>query len=153
MKPKLTSALKGLGEPRGGILVIDPGGSTGTALWSPHSPLIAVDNLPLDDLPTFLRATLQSLDISMLVAEDYHLRGALSKQQSGSAMPSAQGIGMCRVACEWTDTPMFLAQPGCKSAGRAALDRDGREARERCRNEHQRDVVDILGFALRELRR
>lgn len=157
-EPLKAAALRGLGEPRGSFLVVDPGGRCGFASVVPdhrHMPYF-VASLPLDALASELRACLHDVDqdIAFVVCEDYSLDGGRAGAvQAGSKMPSSQGIGMCRVACEWTDTPLFLVPRNCKRAGHQALDAAGRAAYEAARNDHERDVVDIAGFVLREVRR
>lgn len=158
-EPLKAAALRGIGEPRGSFLVVDPGGRCGVAIATPSSRdfKYGASTMSLDELPTYLRAVLmkrETFPISYVVCEDYSLDGGRAGAvQAGSKMPSSQGIGMCRVACEWTDTPLFLVPRNCKRAGHQALDAAGRAAYEAARNDHERDVVDIAGFVLREVRR
>ncbi len=88
--------------------------------------------------------------MGFVVCEDFSLGSAM---RNDPKVPSAIGIGMCRVACEWTDTPLYLAPKNGKRAGQMYLeshkDRDGAEARAACRNDHERDVVDFVGYVLR----
>lgn len=162
--PLKATALRGLGEPRGWFLVVDPGKRTGVAVvcvrenaaGSRYTRIIT-NVAALDELPGVLRhlQTGPGFEESwtFVVCEDYHLLGGRAMQQSGSDMPSSQGIGMCRTACEWTDTPLYLVPPNIKRAGHQALDAEGRAAYDDCRNDHERDVVDIAGYVLREMRR
>lgn len=151
MTPPLTAPdLVGLGEPTKPFLVVDPGKRTGVLIYTPlyNGPLKwAVNTAALDELPKVLG--LEGLEF--VVCEDFKLRGGPHAGDAG--MTSAQGIGMCRMACYAAGVPLFLVPPICKRAGRMALDAAGLEARERCRNDHERDVVDITGFVLREMRR
>lgn len=155
-EPLKVSTLVGAGEPRGSFLVVDPGLKCGVAHVDSGSHYHVVST-PLEELPFVLRRALNVYNelgpATFVVCEDFHLLGGKARQQAGSIMPSSQGIGMCRVACEWTDTPLYLTQPGCKRAGEKALDAAGRAARAACRNDHERDVVDIAGFVLREMSR
>ena len=171
MIPSKNGALRGLGEPKRTIVVIDPGKRCGVCVYTPGAVQwgsggrevpFAVNTAALDELPGLLhdllfvgRPDVVGPDgIAFVACEDYHLVGGrLAQQQAGSDMPSAQGIGMCRVACEWTDTTMFLVQPNNKRAGFASLDAAGLAARASCRNDHERDAVDLTGYVLREMRR
>lgn len=156
-EPLKALALRGLGEPRGWFLVVDPGKRTGIACVNMHAGGtgdIQTNVARLDELPAVLGVLRgRANEHAFVVCEDYHLLSGKAMQQSGSDMPSAQGIGMCRTACEWTDTPLYLVEPGCKRAGHQALDAAGRAAYAACRSDHERDVVDIAGFVLREMRR
>lgn len=151
--PLKAAALHGLGEPRGWFLVVDPGKRTGVAVVDAPSQ-IATSTLPLDELPDTLQAFMRrSCPPAFVVCEDFHLLGGKAMQQSGSPMPSAIGIGMLRTACDWTDIALYLVPPNIKRAGHQALDAAGRAAYAACRNDHERDVVDIAGYVLREMRR
>ena len=157
MIPSKNGALRGLGEPRNlTFMVVDPGKRCGVCFYmtnEPNKPVYSVNTAGLDELPGLLQV-LKKPGIAFVACEDYHLVGGrLAQQQAGSDMPSAQGIGMCRVACEWTDTTMFLVQPNNKRAGFASLDAAGLAARASCRNDHERDAVDLTGYVLREMRR
>lgn len=152
--PLGAAALRGLGEPKGWFLVIDPGKRTGVAVVDPMRTVdpIRTNVAALDELSGLLGTFLQSVSApAFVVCEDYTQHAGPGR--SDPKMPSSQGIGMCRTACEWTDTPLFLAPPGCKRAGHQALDAAGRATYDACRNDHERDVVDIAGFVLREMRR
>lgn len=155
--PLDAAALRGLGEPKGSFLVVDPGKRTGTLMHGSafSEPLrYGHGSLPLDGLAAWLGAHLVRREcgpIAFVVCEDYTQHAGPGR--SDAKMPSSQGIGMCRTACEWTDTPLFLVPPGCKRAGHQALDAAGRAAYDACRNDHERDVVAISGYVLREMRR
>lgn len=148
--PLKTSVFVGAGELRGPFLVVDPGARCGIAMVGADGAM-RLNTAALDELADALGLALT--DAAFVVCEDFHLVGGRALQQSGSSMPSAQGIGMCRLACEWTDKALFLAPPICKRAGHKALNAAGRAAYESARNDHERDAADIAGFVLRELRR
>lgn len=139
------------------FVVIDPGGTTGTGtfLLNDRGALVdfSVGSLPLAELPMQLLSLLE-LDragvIDAVLCEDFSLS---PRRRNDPKMPASQGIGMCRVACEWTGTPLFLLQPNMKTEGRGHLDEAGERARAACRNEHQRDVVDFAGKAIHEYRK
>lgn len=154
MIPRKATDLVGLGEPTNPFLVVDPGKSTGVLIYRPaqtwcDAPQWLVNTATLDELPELLCG--QVGPTWFVVCEDFKLRSGPHAGDSG--MTSAQGIGMCRMACYAAGVPLYLLPPICKRAGRMALDDAGKAARERCRNEHERDVVDLCGFALRETRR
>jgi hypothetical protein len=146
--PTKNGALHGLGEPRGTLVVIDPGKRTGVCVYTPDTGY-SVNTAHLDELPRLLGHLLPGP--VLLACEDYSLRGGV--RNNDPSMPSAQGIGMCRTACDWTDTAMFLISPGNKRAGHMALDAQGLSAWQACRNDHERDTVDLTGYVLREMRR
>lgn len=154
-EPLKSAALRGLGEPRS-FLVVDPGGRCGVGcIWpgAKHLRLAySVDTVSLADLVDWVRQFRN--EPAFVACEDYTLAGGRAgAQQAGSKMPSAQGIGMCRAVCELEDVSMFLLPPNCKRAGHQALDAQGRAAYDAARNDHERDVVDLAGFVLREVRR
>lgn len=148
--PLTAPDLVGLGEPTGPFWVVDPGKTTGFLEYY-RKPGWFIESFPLDELPAALHCGPGSSAPEFVVCEDFKLRGGPHAGDAG--MTSAQGIGMCRMACYAAGVPLFLVPPICKRAGRMALDAAGLEARERCRNDHERDVVDITGFVLREMRR
>lgn len=134
------------------FLIVDPGKRTGIGVYTSTGH---VDSraIPLDELPAFLRAQLEGdHPYAFVVVEDYHLVGGkLGSQQAGSDMPSSIGIGMCRTACEWTDTDLYLVQPNQKREGHAFLDRAGIESYQAATNDHRRDVVDLAGAVCRTI--
>lgn len=148
--PLTAPDLVGRGEPTGPFLVVDPGKTTGFLECYCQAGWLS-ESFPLDELPAALYCGPGSLAPEFVVCEDFKLRGGPHAGDAG--MTSAQGIGMCRMACYAAGVPLFLVPPICKRAGRMALDAAGLKARERCRNDHERDVVDITGFVLREMRR
>lgn len=150
-EPKSATALRELGEPRGPFLVVDPGRKTGFLCVASYGWY--ADTVPLEELPQALRANLvrDRHEAMFVVCEDYTLRGGVANNDP--KVPSAQGIGMCRTACDWTDTPFYLVKPGDKRAGHMALDAIGRAAYGAAHNNHERDAVDIAGYVLREMRR
>ncbi len=153
---KSATLLKGLGYPRGSFLVIDPGKRTGYNIVSPvlhrgapgEYPLHTVGTCALDELPTLLAALMRANDVCFVVCEDYSLLGG--SRRNDPKMPSSQGIGMCKTACAWTDTTLYLIQPNHKAPAAWQKPADT-AARERCRNDHQRDVVDLAITVLRYL--
>jgi hypothetical protein len=140
--------LRGLGEPTGRLLAIDPGKQCGICVYGPSLSLFSAWTCPLDELP----ATLQGrLPCAYVICEDFSLKGGV--RNNDPSMPSSQGIGMCKTACDWTGTPLVLVQRTVKRAGHQALDAQGLAAYAAARNDHERDAVDIMGYALREMRR
>jgi hypothetical protein len=153
MSPPLKNgALRGLGEPTGVLLAVDPGKRTGVCVYSEVGGY-RVNTAALDELPGLLHTMLAGRAMSFVIVENFMLQSRSAVQQSGSDMPSSQGIGMCRVACEWTGTEMVLVTPQIKRAGHMSLDARGLAAWQAARNDHERDAVDIMGYALREMRR
>lgn len=131
------------------LLVVDPGGTTGLAIVE-RGMFTFTGSVPLSGLPHYLADCGLGDYVSAVVCEDFSLN---PRRRNDPKMPASQGIGMCRLACEWAGVPLFLLQPNMKTEGRAKLDEAGQAARAACRNEHQRDVVDLAGKALYELRK
>ena len=148
--------LRGRGLPADPIFVVDPGLTCGIAVWRPGHE-ITVSTVPLAELPYELDAEAHRNCLSFIVVENFHLDSRSARSQAGSDMPAPQGIGMCRAVSALSGTPLFLSPRGCKSAGKAYIEAGhipgGAEVRAACRNEHERDVVDILAYTLRELQR
>lgn len=139
------------------FVIVDPGGTTGIGtFWlNDRGELtdFSVGSMPLAALPAHLRALLERHEagvIRAVLCEDYSLN---PRRRNDPKMPASQGIGMCHVACEWTGAPLFLLQPNMKTEGRSKLCAVGDRARSACRNEHQRDVVDLAGKAIHEYRK
>jgi len=139
--------LRGLGEPTGVLIAIDPGKQCGFCVYD-RCGLFHAWTVPLDEMPSELRGW---LPVQYVVCEDFSLLGGV--RNNDPSMPSSQGIGMCKTACDWTDTPLVLVQRTAKRAGHQALDARGLAAYAAARNDHERDAVDIMGYALREMRR
>lgn len=132
-------------------MVLDPGGTCGVGErnWD-----ITTSSMPLNRLPEYLADAVPRC--AFVVCETFILRPNTARFQTtkgSNHMPAAQGIGMARMACHAAGIPLYMASPGAKTAGRKALDEAGLLARAGCRNEHERDVVDLIGYVLRELRR
>ncbi len=143
------------GYPSPSFLVVDPGKTTGLLHYSRRAGWGMVATVRgLDHLPLWLRDWVSLETVEFVVCEGFTLAGGkMGRNQAGSDMPSSQGIGMCRLACDWAGIPLYLAHKGCKTAGRKALDADGLERRKLAKNDHERDVIDIAGYVLRELKR
>ena len=150
MEPLTAKALRGMGA-RPAFLAVDPGATCGTGCYGVGQPNeCAASSRALGDLTAWLSHFL--LDhhlVGFVVCENYTQTG----RHAEAKMSAPQGIGICRAVCDIAGLPLYLLPRGSKTAGRAALDADGQDARARCRNEHQRDIVDLIGFTLREMGR
>lgn len=145
--------LRGLDIGERAFLVVDPGKRTGLARVSfiPDDAPYTVWTEPLTDLPSTIMQLAPR--VAFVVCEDYMLRGGkLAQHQAGSDMPSSLGIGICWGLCQALDTNLYLAAPGDKSAGHLSMGSTSATAYSRCRSEHERDVVDLSAYVLRELR-
>jgi hypothetical protein len=137
------------GMPAAPFVIVDPGKKTGGLVWTPTEPWGTTD-IDLDELPMWLGGVISLIHPCFVGVEDYSLTGG--NRRNDPKVPAAQGIGMVRAVCALMHTPCVLIQRGTKSAGHAALDERGQEAFKAARNDHRRDVVDMCGFVLRELR-
>ncbi len=155
---KPVGALKGLGiRPTVGLdygtqfLVVDPGKRCGW-VWVGATEdggyrICKPDTCSLDELPDLLISMLRGSH-AFVVCEDYTLRGGTARNDP--KMPSAQGIGMCRAICEYAGCLMYLIQPNQK-APMAWFRYADSKARDLCRNDHERDAVDLAVYVLRQL--
>lgn len=145
-------SLRGLDIGERAFLVVDPGKRTGLARVSfiPDDAPFTVWTEPLDDLPRTLMELAPRM--AFVVCEDFLLRGGmLAQQQAGSDMPSSLGIGICWAITEALDTNLYLASPGSKSAGHLSMGPQAAAAYSRCRNDHERDVVDLASYVVRTM--
>lgn len=147
---KKVASLVGKGEPSGALLTLDPGATTGYCVYM-HGDWTA-GRLPLAELAHWLRVV-DAGSYELVGCEAFILRGAKARQQAGSDMPAPRGIGMIRSACDAAGVDLFMMQTVTKRAGKMALDAGGKACRARCKSEHERDAVDLMGFLLREMRR
>lgn len=152
---KSVTTLKGLSADMP-FIVVDPGRKCGVNVVRPEPDLAQrqmlslhdIETCLLDELPYVLHQLIGIVRPAFLVCEDYTLHGG--NRRNDPKMPSAQGIGMVRAAGAWTDTQVYLIQPNQKAPSSWLSPADS-EARERCRNDHERDVVDLAVTVLRKL--
>lgn len=149
------------------MLVLDPGETCGllTCTWSVEAGAVSVttQTCSLHRLPETLASCIAAIsnhlaieDEALLAYETFHLR--LARQQVGSAMPSAEGIGTLKgmswcLAHAWSIAGL---PPGCKTAGRAYAARNLwrlsalAAAHDEARNDHERDVCDLASYVIRQ---
>ena len=136
----------------GELVILDPGGTCGLLTVEYGSlnafPTRAI-KVPLDELPQALR-TRCSPNVRAVICEDFSLN---PKRRNDPKMPASQGIGVARAVCYAEGLPLFLMQPNVKTEGHRHLDAAGLAAYAACRSDHERDVVDLAGKALHELRK
>ncbi len=136
----------------GELVIVDPGGTTGL-LNVEYGGLNAFPTraikVALDDLPSVLSAR-AALRPDAILCEDFSLS---PRRSNDPKMPASQGIGICRAVCYAYGLPLFLLQPNVKTEGHRHLDLSGMAAYTNCRSDHERDVVDLAGKALFELRK
>lgn len=125
------------------FIAVDPGKSTGLLYWDDGT--WNMSTVSLAELPKNL---LGIAHVDFVVCESYSLTGG--NRRNDPSMPAPQGIGMARMACFAQDVPLYMIHRGAKRAGHQALDADGMAAWQQARNDHERDVVDLGGFVLRE---
>ncbi len=136
----------------GSLVVVDPGGTCGllTVEYGGTNafPTRAI-KVALDELPGVLSARAQ-LGPAAIICEDFSLR---PRGNNDPKMPASQGIGVARAVAHSAGLPLFLLQPNVKREGHRHLDAAGLAAYAACRSDHERDVVDLAGKALMELRK
>ncbi len=137
----------------GELVVVDPGGTCGLLTVSRHvagPDSYAVGKCSLDELPQALRTRCGPLGVRAIICEDFSLN---PKRRNDPKMPASQGIGVARAVAHSAGLPLFLLQPNVKTEGHRRLDAAGLAAYAACRSDHERDVVDLAGKALFELRK
>lgn len=86
------------------ILALDPGKTTGWALFSNKGILVNSGEIPNH----FVTEWLDSIEPGIVVVEDY--RNMPWKKQGGSNMPASQVIGMVKEYCRWRQIKVVLQQ-------------------------------------------
>ncbi len=84
--------------------------------------------------------------------EKFTLNPHQARQQAGSDMPASQVIGMLRMLAHLAGGSLVPLGTNAKKPGRLAAPPEVLAARERARNEHQRDALDLASFMLRAYR-
>lgn len=131
------------------MVIVDPGKRTGVLLREPDKDWVVTD-VCMDDLPVLLTGLIGVHQPAFVGCEDFSLTGR--RGHNDPSVPSAVGKGVCLAVCMLTETPLIMLPRGVKSAGHKDLDERGRIAFSTARNDHRRDVVDLAGYCLRELR-
>ncbi len=137
----------------GRLIVVDPGGTCGLltveyGFGYEDGRMRDVGRVALDDLPQALFKRVRT-DVRAIICEDFSLRGG----RNDPKVPAPQGIGVARAVAHSAGLPLFLLQPNSKTEGHRHLDAAGQLAYAACRSDHERDVVDLAGKALHELRK
>ncbi len=136
----------------GELVVVDPGGTCGllsVAYGFGDDDRYDVGKCALDALPRELHDRC-SPNVRAIICEDFSLN---PRRHNDPKMPAPQGIGVVRTVCWAEGLPLFLLQPNVKTEGHRHLDAAGLVAYAACRSDHERDVVDLAGKALHELRK
>lgn len=95
------------------ILVVDPGDTTGYALFHEDGEL---DKKGQADFEGFMRF-IASHSFDRIVVEDYRLRGGKQAQQTGSRFQAVQVIGMLKYVAHVEEIPFELATVQAKTLG------------------------------------
>lgn len=96
------------------ILVVDPGDTTGFALFQDNGIFIAKDQANFEDMLQILHDTRH---IERIVVEDYRLRAGKQAQQTGSRFQAVQVIGALKYHAFLHDIPFELATVQAKTLG------------------------------------
>ena len=96
------------------ILVVDPGDTTGFALFQDNGIFIAKDQANFEDMLQILHDTRH---IERIVVEDYRLRAGKQAQQTGSRFQAVQVIGALKYHAFLHDIPFELATVQAKALG------------------------------------
>jgi hypothetical protein len=95
------------------ILVVDPGDTTGYALFLENGELFRKGQADFDG---FLDVILK-YQFDRIVVEDYRLRSGKQAQQTGSRFQAVQVIGALKFAAKLRATPFELANVQAKTLG------------------------------------
>lgn len=95
------------------ILVVDPGDTTGYALFTDEGELKEKGQANLDGFMHFI--TNNSFD--RIVVEDYRLRAGKQAQQTGSRFQAVQVIGILKYVAWLEEMPFELATVQAKTLG------------------------------------
>jgi len=96
------------------ILVVDPGDTSGIALFSNDGELIQKSQHGFD---SFLREVSKLSSLDTIVVEDYRLRAGKQAQQTGSRFQAVQVIGMLKYHAFLWDAKFVLADVQAKVLG------------------------------------
>lgn len=77
------------------ILSVDPGGTCGLAMWQEDGTFVNKLKLSLDNF--VLWASDVDIELSVIIYEDYTLRGHQAYAQRGSKLEASQGIGIVKM--------------------------------------------------------
>ncbi len=86
----------------GNILALDPGKTTGWALFSNKGVLVNSGEIPDD----FVMNWIEAIEPTIIVIEDFKINPA--KRQGGSDVPAAQVIGAVKAYCKWQRAKLVL---------------------------------------------
>lgn len=76
------------------MISIDPGDSTGVAVWKDNGELVKNWKFSLEDFIDWANGI--DFPVSTIVVEDFTLRRGKAVQQTGSKMKASQGIGVAK---------------------------------------------------------
>jgi hypothetical protein len=96
------------------ILVVDPGDTTGFALFHSNGVFVAKDQAKFDEMLGMLR---DLKHIKHIVVEDYRLRAGKQAQQTGSRFQAVQVIGALKYHAFLHDVQFELATVQAKTLG------------------------------------
>lgn len=96
------------------ILFVDPGDTTGFALFHDNGIFIGKDQANFEDMLQILHDTRH---IERIVVEDYRLRGGKQAQQTGSRFQAVQVIGALKYHAFLHDVQFELATVQAKTLG------------------------------------
>lgn len=95
------------------ILSIDPGESTGVALWTDKGTLLSRWIMTADETIDYLAAVSRwQVPVTQVVIEDFRLLHGKAVKLSGSRFPAIQVIGAARLFCRLTKAPLHTQSPG-----------------------------------------
>lgn len=93
------------------VVSVDPGDTTGLALWHSDGSFVEEMQLSLDELIDWL----QDFDgeVSTVVIEDYRLFKHKAQQQTGSRFVASQGIGVLKAFARRKKAKVVIQQVEC----------------------------------------
>lgn len=96
------------------VLSVDPGDSTGLALWEQSGELLWTKKMPLEDFILWAELSRYELPLSVVVCEDFTLRprGGRNLNAKGNKLKASQGIGIAKTLAHGHGAKLVMQQPG-----------------------------------------
>jgi hypothetical protein len=91
------------------VISVDPGDTTGLAVWHSDGTFVHETQLGLDELITWCDELYTP--VSTIVIEDYRLYGHKAQQQTGSRFKAVQAIGVLKALAKRNRSKVVLQKP------------------------------------------
>ena len=102
-------------EPEGKIIGVDPGDTTGIAIFESNGIFDTFGQMSTEEVEQFV--TDYAEPVFLVVVEDFTLQRGRAVQQSGSKMKASQVIGMMRIFAAHKGARLIMQDPSKKDDG------------------------------------